>query len=95
MYALADKYEIVDLKALAKAKFEEAVLQDWQSRAFVHAAELVFSTTHDSDQGLRGAVVSTINEHRELINYEEWQNLFNSGNGMAWALVQILLRTSE
>lgn len=91
MYALADKYDIPDLKALAKVKFEEAVLQDWESLAFAHAAELVFETTYHSDQGLRSVVISTIDQHRSLVNYEEVQNLMNSGNGMAWALVQILL----
>lgn len=95
MYALADKYEIIGLKALAKTKFEQAVLQHWFSRAFAHAAELAFSSTHPSDRGLRDVVVSAINQHRELVNYEEWQNLLDSGNGVAWTLVQVLLRTSE
>ncbi|KAK5093979.1 hypothetical protein LTS08_008763 [Lithohypha guttulata] len=91
MYALADKYEIDDLKALAKQKFEEAVVQDWDSQAFAYAAELVFSTTPNSDRGLRTVVTKTINTHRELVNYEEVQRLLDSGNGMAWALIQVLL----
>lgn len=90
MYALADKYAIDDLKVLAKTKFEEAVVQDWDSQAFAHAAELVFTTTPSSDQGLRKIVIKTMNQHRDLVNYEEIQNLLNSGNGMAWALVQVL-----
>jgi len=91
MYALADKYEIEDLKALAKAKFEQAVLQDWESRAFAHAAGLAFDTTHSSDQGLRSVIVKTINQHRELVNRESVQDLLKSGNEMAWALIQVLL----
>ncbi|KAK5080168.1 hypothetical protein LTR05_008774 [Lithohypha guttulata] len=91
VYALADKYEIDDLKAQAKQKFEEAVVQDWDSQAFAYAAELVFSTTPNSDRGLRTVVTKTINMHRELVNYEEVQRLLDSGNGMAWALIQVLL----
>lgn len=91
MYALADKYEIEDLKALAKAKFEQAVLQDWESQAFAHAAGLAFDTTHSSDKGLRSVIVKTINQHRELVNLEGVQDLLKSGNEMAWALIQVLL----
>lgn len=91
VYATADKYEIDGLKDVAKAKFEEAVLEDWKSPAFAYAAELVFSTTPSSDQGLRSIVIDTINKHRELVKYEEIQNLLDSGNGMAWAFVQVLL----
>ncbi len=60
MYALADKYEIDDLQVLARIKFEEAVAQDCESQAFAHAAELVFSTTPSSDDGLRSMITETI-----------------------------------
>ena len=71
MYALADKYEIEDLKLLALSKFATAADQDWESLAFVYAAELVFRTTPGSDQGLRNIVIKTLNKRRKLIRYEE------------------------
>lgn len=91
MYILASKFAIDDLKHLAKVKFQAAVSQDWQNLAFAHAAELVFSTTPASDQGLRSIVIQTINQHRDLADCKEIQALLDSGNGMAWELVKVLL----
>lgn len=91
MYALADKYAIENLKELAKLKFEAAMVQNWDGQVFAHAAELVFTSTPSTDQGLRAIVSKTLNDHRELVNYDEVRNLLDSGNGMAWAFVQVLL----
>ena len=88
---MADKFGINDLKTLARTKFEDAAIQDWESQAFARAAELVFTTTPSSDLGLRSIVIKTINQHRRLVDYEEIQQLLDSGNGMAWALIQVLL----
>ena len=44
------------------------------------------------DQGLRAVVVETLNKHRELLDYEEVQELLVSGNGLALALLQMVLR---
>jgi hypothetical protein len=88
IYALADKYAIEDLKMLAKTKFVEAVSEDWESKSFAHAAELVFDTPPKSDRGLRTVVIETLNQHRDLLDYQEIQDLLDSGNGMAWALLK-------
>lgn len=65
--------------------------QDWGSQALTYAAKQVFKSTHSSDRSLRGIVATKIDQHRELINYEETQHLLDSGSGMAWVLVQVLL----
>ncbi|KAJ9654151.1 hypothetical protein H2198_006770 [Neophaeococcomyces mojaviensis] len=88
MYALADKFDIQDLKLLARDKFESATTQDWESMAFVRAAKLVFESTPLSDHGLRDIVIKTIIAHRELINYKETTQLLDSGNGIAWMVLQ-------
>lgn len=92
MYAMADKYAIEDLKLLAKTKFENAAADDWETSAFAHAAGLALETTPPTDNGLREVVVKTLNEHRGLMDYEEIQNLLDSGNGLAWRLLQVVLR---
>lgn len=61
MYALTDKYETHELKDLARAKFEEAVRQDWDSRAFAYATEQVCKSAYSSDRGLMCIVATTIN----------------------------------
>lgn len=91
VYALADKYAIEDLKRLAEAKFTESAEKSWRSEAFVQASQLVFETTPSTDLGLRSVVISILHEHRELMTYEEVQDLLDSGNGIAWQLVKALL----
>lgn len=91
LYALADKYGIEDLKNLAKAKFTKAVEHSWRSEAFVQASRLAFENTPSSDLGLRSVVVNTLHRHLELMDYEEVQELLDSGNGIAWQLVKALL----
>ena len=88
MYALADKYEIDDLKELARTKFAYAAIKDCKPQAFAYAAGLVCETTPKTDVGLRNVVFETMNDHRELLDYEEIQQLLDSGNGMAWDLVK-------
>lgn len=92
MYALADKYEIDHLKNLAKAKFEHAATEELNAQTFAHAAELVSMTTPSSDPGLRSIVAKKLSQRRELIEHEDIAKLLDSGNGMAWSLVQVLLR---
>lgn len=56
-----------------------------------YAADLVFSITSNADQGPRSIVTNTIDQQRQLVDYAEIQSLLDSSNGMAWALVQVLL----
>lgn len=91
VYAMADKYEVENLKDFAIAKFQEATSNDWKSPSFAYAADLVFRTTPSTDQGLRQIVTNTLEQHRQLVEYAEIRSLLDSDNGMAWALVQVLL----
>lgn len=91
MYALADKYEIEDLKLLAKSKFADAATtDDFSIDAFVHAAELVFSTTSRTDYGLRKEVINVLDRNRGLLEDKSVQSLLESGNGMAWAMLRVV-----
>ena len=66
MYALADKYQISGLKALAQRKFQKAALQHWNSEEFAPALHIVFTSTLEEDRGLRDVVISTISRDRLL-----------------------------
>jgi hypothetical protein len=66
MYALADKYQISGLKALAQRKFQKAALQHWNSEEFAPALHTVYTSTLEEDRGLRDVVISTISRDRLL-----------------------------
>jgi hypothetical protein len=57
MYALADKYQVLGLSQTAKVKFEQTLNQHVDSEDFIAAVQLAYSTTPETDRGLRDAVV--------------------------------------
>ncbi len=53
VYSIADKYDIQELKELAKEKFECLVKEQWVQDAFPEALRAVYGTTPGTDRGLR------------------------------------------
>ncbi|KAF2807276.1 uncharacterized protein BDZ99DRAFT_368734, partial [Mytilinidion resinicola] len=60
MYAMADKYQISEMKDLAKAKFEAAMRFHGGYKLLPHVVPIVFTTTPDSDAQLRNLVARAI-----------------------------------
>jgi hypothetical protein len=58
MYALGDKYQVAGLCALAKMKFEACLSEHVQSEDFITAVQIAYSSTPDTNRGLRDAVVN-------------------------------------
>ena len=67
VYAVAEKYDIPDLKDLAKGKLQSLARSKWPHDDFYALAERVFSTTPDTDMGLRQIVLDLCEEHFEDI----------------------------
>ena len=67
VYAVAEKYDIPDLKDLAKGKFQSLARSKWPHDSFYALAEKVFSTTPDTDMGLRQVVLDICEKHSEDI----------------------------
>jgi hypothetical protein len=66
VYALAEKYDIPSLKQLAKRKFEVAVACYYDAPELVEAIACVYSSTIDSDRGLRSVVLQLFKRHPQL-----------------------------
>jgi hypothetical protein len=58
MYALGDKYQVDGLSQLAREKFESCLHHHAHSEDFVTAVQLVYSSTPDTNRGLRDVVLS-------------------------------------
>ncbi|KAH7091558.1 hypothetical protein FB567DRAFT_436379, partial [Paraphoma chrysanthemicola] len=58
MYALGDKYQVDGLCNTAKEKFRSCLHHHAHSEDFIAATQAVYSTTPDSNRGLRDVVVS-------------------------------------
>ena len=60
VYTLAEKYWIDDLKESTKQKFEAAALKDWGLDNFVSIAREAYTSTVDTNRGLRDAIINTL-----------------------------------
>lgn len=91
MYQLADKYDVVGLKPLVSAKFKRACNSYWDSEHFPLAAHHVFSTTPESDVGLRKVVSETIATHRSLLEKAEVRAVIAEFKSIAFDLVYLTI----
>lgn len=74
VYAIADKYNIPLLKALAKDKFQvvtNAEDNEWNPDAFAGVCIQIYSTTPSSDRGLRDCAKDLMEEQRESLRMNE------------------------
>lgn len=90
LYELADKYQIAGLKPLIQGKFRAACQLHWAKPEFVSAVEIAFTTTPDEDKGIRSIVVDTLSAHREIIAKPEMEELMESLNGLAYAVLKLM-----
>ncbi|KAF2788579.1 hypothetical protein K505DRAFT_366350 [Melanomma pulvis-pyrius CBS 109.77] len=63
MYALADKYLSEPLASCAHAKFKSCLNDHWDSVDFIEAVQIVYSSTLDSNRGLRDVVRQTFRDY--------------------------------
>jgi hypothetical protein len=63
MYALGDKYQVEGLSQLAKEKFESCLHHHVHSEDFISAVQIAYSTTPDSNRGLRDSVMDAFRIH--------------------------------
>ena len=63
MYALGDKYQVEGLCDLATSKFSASLGHHWNSTDFITAVQTVYSSTPDSNRGMRDVVVRAFRDH--------------------------------
>ena len=83
MYAVADKYELCEMKAEVKKAFVAAV-KFWYcfTDQFLAAVEVVYTSTPDTDRGLRDVVQAlTWRWKEEIFAEEEVQELLEDMDG--------------
>jgi len=71
VYAIADKYNVPLLKALAKEKFQNVMRSKnfkWNPDAFAGVCTQIYSTTPSSDRGLRTCAKHLMRKHKESLH---------------------------
>ena len=96
VYAIAKKYDIPELKDLAKRKFETLVNLKWPHKDFHDVTEAVFSTTPDRDMGLRQVVTEICGQHfQDILKDEASKAAFLDNNAIATAVLDAAVRKIE
>lgn len=76
VYAIADKYDILSLKELARQWFCDWAATNWLHEDFCDIVQEIFNSTPDSDRGLRDVVIQIVAMHAEdLIQKGEFRRL--------------------
>ena len=67
VYAIADRYELPDLKRLAKNKFLETTNHISSNNEFAEMTRAVFSTMPDHDMGLREGTIDLYTNNIQVL----------------------------
>lgn len=89
VYALAEKYDIPSLKALALRKFEVAMACHYDAPEFADAIEEVYCSTIDNDRGLRSLVLEALRCHPQLASAQDVNAVINDTPSLALDLFKM------
>ncbi|KAK1989747.1 hypothetical protein LX36DRAFT_686373 [Colletotrichum falcatum] len=87
VYAIAEKYAIGGLKALARIKFQTTASKCWDTDDFLDAISEAYTSTLDSDRGLRDIVLKVFAEHEQLLDWNEIKELLRRLGSLAYDLL--------
>lgn len=84
MYIFADKYDFRALKICVKAKYETAILSQWNSSGFVESLKLLYEGIMENDRLLKNIVIKIAGKHvRELFDRQEFGALCKDNGEIA------------
>ena len=89
MYAIADKYGIKGLQSLSQDKFKLAAANNWNHSDLPSAIYTVYTSTPDSNTGLRDIVVNLISGRMSLLRKPKVEALMREFNGLAFDLLKL------
>ncbi|KAF2634164.1 hypothetical protein P280DRAFT_464069 [Massarina eburnea CBS 473.64] len=90
-YEIADKYQINELKELARKKFSMACALHWKENEFLYAAQHACTSTMNEDMGLRLIVAKTVAAHIELFERDMFKQLLSEHGNVAVAVLEEMI----
>ncbi len=88
VFAIADMFQMNDLKTLAREKFEKQLQQHWISDTFTDCIREVYETTQQTDTAMRRAAVKIASIHiEELYSQKCFQALLREVGDFAADMV--------
>lgn len=75
VYALAEMFQVEDLKVLAASKFQKEAMVHWNHPDFLEAVQVVYLTSVRTDRLLRDIVVETMKSRKSLLDNEAFREV--------------------
>jgi hypothetical protein len=96
-YAIAEKYDIKDLKAFAQSRFSTWVKSNWNHPEFYSVANEVYNSTPSNDRGLRDLVESSVKENvTSVLKNGRFREMLTAEMGeLGVAVLSVVLSTLE
>jgi len=89
VFAMANKYQVDGLRALAIKKFQQAASNEWNSDDFAHVVHVVYASTPDNVQELRAITADTIHDHfSDLKDKEELEVVISGLGDLSYSLLR-------
>ncbi|KAL8938269.1 MAG: hypothetical protein Q9216_003986 [Gyalolechia sp. 2 TL-2023] len=90
VYALADKYDVQPLKALAAKRFENGVTGDWETDDILTMMTEVYNTTPITDRGLRENMLKVCSRYAdELMALPAFHEVIRNDGSVAADIVRM------
>lgn len=96
VYALADKYNIFLLKDLAQTKFEVRAADEWAAEDIISILPKVYTTTPDSDRGLRQIMQDVcLRSMEHLMCHKNFRTMLKGDASMCFDVLDAVQMRSE
>lgn len=71
MYIIGDRFDLGQLKDLAKEKFSAALIERWDKENLSDLIRTIYENTLPNDRGLRDCLVPTLLQHKKALREDE------------------------
>ncbi|KAL9023299.1 MAG: hypothetical protein Q9196_007287, partial [Gyalolechia fulgens] len=71
MYIVGDRFDVSNLKELAREKFAAAVVEGWSGDGLPDIVRTIYDNTLSTDRGLRDCLMSTLQKHKMALRDNE------------------------
>ncbi|KAI4087720.1 MAG: hypothetical protein LQ344_006606 [Seirophora lacunosa] len=96
MYIIGDRFELSQLKDLAKEKFSAALIERWDKENLADVIRTIYDNTIPSDRPLRDSLVPTLQINKKALREDEdFMNLVRSHGDFAVDLLDALSNTGD
>lgn len=90
MYIVGDRYNVSDLKELAREKFAVAIVDGWSGDNLPDVVRTIYEDPIATDRKLRNCLMSTLRKHKKVLRFrEDFMEVVKSHGEFAVDLIDI------